>query len=174
MNGKVESYRLNDPMSWKEFKAMPDDIKITYIKLLRTKFNVDGKSIAEMLGIHPVSYSKEISRLGISTGKNSRGGCTKWDKEGWFAWRNGTPIPTDEKVEETFKEDAENGIESLEEICSPTPEIKVLPANEENIKAIPCNGSMIFEGRIEDVLKSVSVLLGGGISPHKHSVGCDF
>ena len=35
MSGECKSYRLNSPMSWDEFKAMPDDIKITYIKLLR-------------------------------------------------------------------------------------------------------------------------------------------
>lgn len=35
MSGEVKSYRLNEPMSWREFKAMPDDIKVTYIKLLR-------------------------------------------------------------------------------------------------------------------------------------------
>lgn len=167
MNGKVESYKLNDPMSWKEFKAMPDDIKITYIKLLRTKFNVDGKNIAEMLGINVATYSKEINRLGISTGKNSRGRCTKWDKEGWFSWCNGAPIPDTDQVEETpeaaEQPELERQLASLERICDPVPalEIKTLPVKDENHKAIPCNGSMIFEGRIEDVLNSVSVLLGG-------------
>ena len=33
MNGECKSFRLNDPMVWKEFKSMPDDLKITYIKL---------------------------------------------------------------------------------------------------------------------------------------------
>ena len=46
MNGECKSYRLNDPMAWKEFKSMPDDLKITYINLLRKKFNVPGTSIA--------------------------------------------------------------------------------------------------------------------------------
>lgn len=37
MNGEVVSYKLNEPMTWAEFKALPDDIKKTYIKLLREK-----------------------------------------------------------------------------------------------------------------------------------------
>ena len=43
MNGECKAYRLNDPMGWKEFKAMPDDLKITYIKLLRKEFNVPAR-----------------------------------------------------------------------------------------------------------------------------------
>ena len=105
MNGECKSYRLNDPMAWKDFMSMPDDIKITYIKLLRQKFNVPGKHIAMMLGISNCYYSKEINRLGISEGKHSRGRCTPWDKEGFFAWWNGveqisTPIPEEIPVEE--------------------------------------------------------------------------
>jgi hypothetical protein len=35
MNGEVQTYKLNDPMTWEEFKAMPDDIKAVYIKALQ-------------------------------------------------------------------------------------------------------------------------------------------
>lgn len=86
MNGDVKSYRLNEPMTWAEFKSMPDDIKIDYIKLLRQKFNVPGAHIEKMLGTNHVYYSKEIVRLGISEGKSSRSGCTPWDRDGWNAW----------------------------------------------------------------------------------------
>lgn len=169
MNGEVKSYRLNDPMPWKEFKAMPDDIKVTYIKLLRQKFNVPGKQIAEMMGVSAVHYSKEINRLGISEGKHCRGRCTVWDREGWLAWCNGAKLPacSPESVETSFKEDAEKGLASLEAICDPVPvpEIKTLPiCGKEKLKAIPCSGSMTFEGKVEDVLETVSVLLGGQMS----------
>ena len=38
MNGDVKTYNLNKPMSWTEFKALPEDLKITYIKKLRNEF----------------------------------------------------------------------------------------------------------------------------------------
>lgn len=174
MNGEVKSYRLNEPMTWGEFMAMPDDIKIVYIKMLRHKFNVPGKYIAEMMGTNPAYYSKEIGRLGISEGKNCRGRYTPWDREGFVAWCNGSPVtaadPVEEvteNVEQPVNETPEDGrqMASLEDIAEPVPapvlEIKTLPVHEEKPKAIPISGNMIFEGKIEDVLNSVSVLLGG-------------
>ncbi len=149
MNGEVKSYRLNEPMSWKEFKDLPDDIKVVYIKALRQKFNVPGKYIAVMMGVNACYYSKEINRLGISEGKNCRGRCTPWDKEGWLAWRNGAPVPacSAESVEESFVEDAENVLPSLEDICEPVPvpEVKVLPVREEKTKATPYSIGLNYE-----------------------------
>lgn len=115
MSGECKSYRLNDPMTWKEFMSMPDDIKVAYIKLLRQKFNAPGKYISQMLGINNGYYSKEINRLGISEGKNCRGRCTPWDKEGFWAWANGvdklpTPVP-EEPVEEPAQEEPEVFVE---------------------------------------------------------------
>ncbi len=51
MNGEVKTYHLNDPMTWEEFKKLPDDIKIAYIKNLREKFEVPNKTLAESFGI---------------------------------------------------------------------------------------------------------------------------
>jgi hypothetical protein len=170
MNGEVKTYRLNNPMKWDEFKAMPDDIKITYIKALRQKFNVDGKSIAEMLGVSAYTFSHEIVRLGISTGKNSRGRCTQWDKEGWFAWRNGAPVHESDPVDVVDEDACEKAPENFDDIqsegnfcCEPVhaPEIPALPVGKQIQKAIPSSGSMTFEGFVESILNTLSVLLGG-------------
>ncbi len=119
MNGECKSYRLNDPMAWKEFKSMPDDLKITYIKLLRQKFNVPGNHIAKMMGINTCSYSQEINRLGISEGLHSRGRCTPWDKEGFYAWWHGVdklPTPVEEELtQEEKKQIFFGGTENLPE-----------------------------------------------------------
>ena len=40
MSGEVKSYRLNKPMTWQEFKAMPHDVQYGYIKLLKSKYSV--------------------------------------------------------------------------------------------------------------------------------------
>ena len=167
MNGEVKSYRLNEPMKWAEFKYMPDDIKISYVKLIRERFNVSDSCIARMLGISQNGFSSHIKRLGLGLGRGT--GNQKSDKEWFLAWCNGAPIPacSDESVGESFVEDADKGLASLEDIVEPVPvvpEIKTLPLLVEKAKAIPRSGSMTFEGRVEDVLKTVAVLLGGAYS----------
>ena len=81
MSGECKSYRLNEPMSWKEFMSMPDDIKVTYIKLLRQKFDVPDCKIGEMLGVEKNKMSIEIKRIGLGHGVK-HGGNRRWDKEG--------------------------------------------------------------------------------------------
>ena len=38
MNGDVKSYNLNRSMTWEEFRSMPQDLQIMYIKKLRNEF----------------------------------------------------------------------------------------------------------------------------------------
>lgn len=163
MNGEVKSYRLNDPMTWKEFKRMPDDIKITYIQLLRQKFSPYDASIAEMLGCHRVTFAQEIKRLGLNVGKKN-GGVRTWDMEAWLAWTQGVPVKKDDVSEEEIVSDElaceceelplieriqEEG-ESEREITSETPE-----------KAIPCSGKMTFNGQATSILNTMIGILNG-------------
>ena len=152
MNGNVESYRLNDPMSWKEFKKMPDDLKVTYIKLLREKYNPFDSAIADVIGINKVTFSQEIKRLGLGHGKK-HGGSRAWpEREAFYAWAAGVPANvTPEEVEEP---------EVVEEPAAEEPEV----INEEKssgTKAIPNCGTMTFEGSTESILETLAVLLGG-------------
>lgn len=100
MSGKCKSYRLNEPMLWKEFKSMPDDIKITYIKLIREKFDASDSALAEMFGVSGCPVSKEMKRLGIAVGKRNKN--HKWNKDAFYAWVNRVPVEKPvEPVEET-------------------------------------------------------------------------
>lgn len=143
MNGEVKSYRLNEPMSWKEFKELPDDIKVTYIKLLREKFNCFDSAIAEMMGINKVTFSQEIKRLGLGHGTKHGWNRTWNEKEAFYAWAHG--VPATKEAEDPIPEE-------------PVPEAE--PVIEEK-KAIPGTGNLVFEGKVEEVLKTIGVLLGG-------------
>ena len=171
MNGEVKSYRLNEPMSWDEFKAMPDDIKIVYIKALRQKYGVSDSKIGEMMGAKQVAMSREIRRIGLGVGRSPRK-TTAFDKEGWIAWCNGAPVPTTDQPEENTEviaqpvsepSERERQTASLEKICDPVPvpNVQILPVREEKKTATPCSGSMTFEGNTESILNTVSALLGG-------------
>ena len=161
MNSEVTAYKLNSMMTWKEFKAMPDDIKITYIKLIREKYNPCDKDIAEAMGVHRITMHNEIKRLGLCQGKTAAG--PHRDKEGFKGFcGNCNPDPAEEPVEEV-------GDEPVEFICetnddSPFPEIEESPVAEisvqEETPAVPYSGSLSFTGAVDAALKTVMNLLG--------------
>ena len=150
------------PMRWDEFRAMPDDKKIAYIKWIRDKFNPSDSRIAKMMGLHVRSFSTEINRLGLGMGQNKRGGGTQWDEAGFYAW-SGVPaveVPVEEtQVVEEIVKIVSKPIMPIEEnpLVKPLVEIPV----EESKPCIPKTGSMVFDGRIEDILKTIGMVLKG-------------
>ncbi len=131
MNGKVESYRLNEPMTYEEFKKMPDDLKIAYVKALVKKFNVPMSRIAEMLGTKQNTFSFAMRSIGYSAG--CRSGKEMWDQEGWINWCNGVKT-----------KDA-------------APEEGAVCATDEPAEAEPEIGEAGEDGTIEEITASVAV-----------------
>lgn len=173
MNGETKTYRLNEPMPWKEFKAMPDDIKVMYIKLLREKFKVSSRVISDMMGAASGTLSREFRRLGINETGRKRN--DDWDKEGWYAWCGLAPKPVKEelKVEEIPEEvsNKKSNEQIVEEnLANEVKEKSVADMHkqerdwkcqEERKMVVPTTGTMVFDGLAEDVLESVRVLLWG-------------
>jgi hypothetical protein len=158
MSGSVESYRLNDPMKWDEFKKMPDDLKCDYIKALRKRFYVPDCKIADMMGVGKVTFSNWMNTLGLCLGK-TRGKDTKWDEAGWYAWANNMPIP--EPTEAPIEEEATEEPPVTEPIPEKPEVLKAFFFKEEKNHAVPDSGTMTFEGRIEDIANTLIHLLGG-------------
>ena len=148
MNGELKTYRLNDPITWEEFKAMPDDIKKMYIKGIQERFNPFDASIARMFGVHQSTLLDVLKRLGMCHGNVNR--HRKWDREGFEAWASGGKVTEVTQVTE-------------EKVTEVTEETKVTeePKTIEKKKAIPMTGSMKFEGKTEEILETISAILGG-------------
>ena len=132
MNGKCETYRMNAPISWEEFKTWPDEHKITYIKLLRQKYNAPDTAIAEMMGVSSYTISMCANKLGLSIGKNGR--KRTWDKEGFDIWPGKTEskpacpeVYTDgtEKIADAIETDARLTRDDIEKLMvkDDTPEL---------------------------------------------------
>lgn len=149
MSGECKSYRLNEPMNYGEFKAMPDDLKVTYIKLLREKYGVPDCKIGEMMGVNKVTFSVEIKRIGLGHGEK-HGGYKKWDTDGFYAWCNGSSVNKQEEEIPVEEEPVEVTDDQPNEIPVETPV---------ETYAIPHHGNMTFNGRTEDILKTVGCLL---------------
>ena len=167
MSGECTSYRLNEPMTWKEFMVMPDDIKVTYINLIRQKWNVPVSRIGEMMGVGQTTIQRETTRLGMTFGKGAN--KVHWDKDGFYAWVNGVKAAETPVVEETEEEPVEIPVEEpveevvwrkVEESNDPfvnpiaIPEYKPVPQT-----ALPERGELVFKCPASLALDTVKSLL---------------
>lgn len=140
MNGEVKSYRLNEPMSWNEFKAMPFDIQAQYVKLLRARYKVPYEEIGKMFGVGRDTVQKHLEKQGFEAGgKFPRG---SFNKDGWIAFINGAPAPVSEPVEAI---EAPLKIDTPE--VTPEPAETATPVKEDHISLCvsPGMGSLNFE-----------------------------
>ena len=172
MNGECKSYRMNAPMSWKEFKSMPADLQRDYIRALRKTYNVPNNALAEMFGVTPQSVNKYLPEIGLAVGK-AAGGKRIWNKEGFLAWRCGasagavdeTPVEEDEIDEIADELIAINDIPEIEVILDDScfdpenaPHICDNPYH--HIPVIPSTGTMTFmNNRADDILGTIKSIL---------------
>ncbi len=182
MSGECKSYRLNEPMKWAEFKKMPDDIKKTYIQLLRQKYAVPNAYLAEMFGVSDWTVSQELKRLGLARGKGIYDRSRTFDKDGFYAWRGGIPTAkTEEEVKDDIPAELEDPAEEVEqevveeESAAVTVAEEDLPWNNpeeeepihhtyvtlDSLRAIPETGSMTFTGNATQIMNTLVNLLGG-------------
>lgn len=88
MNGEVQSYNLNSPMKWAQFKQMPDDIKREYINSIMERYHPYQKAVAEMLGVHSATLGNLCkNQLNIHFPHNGTLAAKKNDE--FWAWVRG-------------------------------------------------------------------------------------
>ena len=116
MNGECKVYRLNEPMTWKEFKAMPDEHKVSYIKLIREKFNASTEVIAKMFGVTRQSVGNIVRALGISEG---RGFVRELNEEAWNVWLGKAPAEEPVVCEEANAVCTDENPNPVEDTCVP-------------------------------------------------------
>lgn len=160
MNGEVKSYRLNEPMKWAEFRAMPDDIKIAYIEAIRNKYKVPDTEIGKMMVISQRTISGEIGRLGLRMGKNHK--REKYDKDAWRRWAFGEVEEPEEipVVEEPKVEEEPVTPELLFTAKSAVEQTAEHPEEQEPAALI--SGEIEFVGCADAILQTIKTLLNNG------------
>lgn len=164
MNGEVKSYRLNDPMMWKEFKKLPDDIKTMYIKSIREKYDVPDQYIAEVMGVNPSTFCKTMKHLGCTLGVRMglKGNAWKESEQGiaFYKWWK------KEKMAENMPK-----IDDTREINSETDNMYTLSAIQDNMYAtsmitpvlpqytMPKSGSLHFECSADNAINVIHEIL---------------
>ena len=187
MSGECKSYRMNVPMTWTDFKDMPDDLKVCYIQALREKYNVPDSAIAEMFGVRKPTVCAVFSKLGLAKGAGN--GSRNWDKDGFYAWRAGKTVTvkkTEEPIDICEKDELIAVNEEPEIVVSePTTEVgfeekadvvtlgEPIEDQTENqttaalcagptLSVIPKTGTMTFEGNwTDDALDTIKAILSG-------------
>ena len=117
MNGDVKSYNLNKPMTWEEFRRMPQDLQIMYIKKLRNEFGVPDIVLSKAMGVCKSSFSKAMRDLNLSLGKSAGATGKKWlnsEKSSKFSEYWNKFSKKDESIKEESVED-ETEVESIKE-----------------------------------------------------------
>lgn len=138
MNGAVNKYNLNLPMKWADFKKMPDDLKKQYILQLREQYGASDSKIAGMLGVSGWTLSHLCSELGIAIGK--KGARPTLRVAQWEEFLNNSEKVGGEKMEKE--------ISQIEPVRVAAPDLTV-----------PKSGSLIFEGKANDALRTIQQLL---------------
>ena len=113
MNGDVKSYSLNKPMTWEEFRSMPQDLQIMYIKKLRNEFGVPDIVLSKSMGVCKSSFSKAMKDLNLSLGKSAGATGKQWlnsEKSSKFSeyWNKFENKKEDTIEEENAKDETEN------------------------------------------------------------------
>lgn len=169
MSGECKTYRLNDPMTWDEFKDMPNDLKISYIQALRAKYDVPDKYIAEMMGVCTKTLSLYLTDLKI--GPKVGGGRRHWNKEGFLAWRSGAADavePSETPVEEAEEETFDDLVGCEAPVLTPEQAEQVTVKDDspdcccsETKILIPEEGELTFKGDAYDILRTIGGILCG-------------
>lgn len=95
MNGPMHEYKMNEPMSIQEFKAMPDDLQVEYVRGLVSRFGVGVSTVGvELFGKSRPWLGDRMKRRGVTFQRN--GHLTMKQRYEWEKWLNGVKEPVKE------------------------------------------------------------------------------
>ena len=64
-NGPVSTYKLDEPMRWDDFKAMPVDLQKQYLTYLVETYGATNEMLGDMFYVHPTHVGTVKKALGV-------------------------------------------------------------------------------------------------------------
>ena len=116
LNGPVSTYKLDEPMNWESFKAMPEDLQKKYILNLQETYQANNNMLGKMFGVTGVSVCKMRHALGIGAmgqSKMTRDEIAVRDAK-WDAFCNGVVGGKPKEMKKEEVEESHNEIEEFE------------------------------------------------------------
>ena len=180
MNGDVKSYNLNRPMTWKEFRSMPQDLQIMYIKKLRNEFGVPDSILAKSMGVCKSTFSETMRDLKLSLGKSAGAKSRQWMdseksfkfSEYWNRFKNKEDVVEEDGVGDEAKivEEMDNPEEKSNDYMMDNIDISEINygvgvtvdhvAESDHI-TIPTGGRLSFNCKFDDAAKVLESILSG-------------
>ena len=179
MNGEVKSYNLNRPMTWEEFRSMPQDLQIIYIKKLRNEFGVPDIVLGKAMGVCKSSFSKAMKDLNLSLGKSAGATSKQWFgseksskfSEYWNKFNKEKAVEEDRVEEEEAVEEMDISEEKSNDYTTDnTVDISEINygvgvtvdhiAEPEHV-VIPTGGRLSFDCKFDDAIKVLESILSG-------------
>lgn len=120
LNGPVITYKLDEPMNWESFKAMPEDLQKKYILNLQETYQANNDMLGKMFGVTGVSVCRMRHALGVGAmgqSKMTRDEIAVRDAK-WDAFCNGVVggKPGESKEDEEPDEPEQIEIEEMKPI----------------------------------------------------------
>ena len=130
-NGPVSTYKLDEPMKWDDFKAMPVDLQKKYLTNLVETYGATNEMLSDMFYVHPTHVGAVKKALGVIS--NNPRHLSKEKKtirdQMWAAFCNGV-VGGGDAVKETPREPEK--VETLPVRCpDELEEAAITPADTE-------------------------------------------
>ena len=130
-NGPVSTYKLDAPMRWDDFKAMPVDLQKKYLTNLVEAYGATNEMLGDMFYVHPTHVGTVKKALGVIN--NNPRHLSKEKKairdQMWAAFCNGV-VGGGDAVKETPREPEK--VETLPARCpDELEEVAITPADTE-------------------------------------------
>lgn len=153
MNGECKVYNLSEKMNYSNFCAMPFDLQVKYLEMLRDKFGASQTDIAKMMNVAPSTLASHRYKFLNNKPVFPSSNRPRLDKDAWNRFING------EKAEDTVAAEPD---EKLVDACSvgDSADTTFLPYNKVASKADIVNGSMNLKGKAEDIFRKMMDILG--------------
>lgn len=157
-NGEIMQYKLNQPMKWKEFKSMPEDLQKEYIQKLASEKKARAIDIAEMLGVHKNYFSKHARTLFQGETPFTRTHQVNQSQE-WRDFIEGNITTPEERKNEEV-----NSLEERSEEAETANERVKQPKNAETTERMKIKkGYICYEGRPQEVFSKLIL----GLNPEQ-------
>lgn len=124
-NGPVSTYKLDAPMRWDDFKAMPEDLQKKYLSNLVETYGATNEMLGDMFYVHPTHVGSVKKALGVVSHNPHRliGEKKAIRDQMWAAFCNGV-VGGGDAVKDTPKEPKK--VETLPVRCPDELEEKAL------------------------------------------------
>ena len=156
MNGECKVYNFNKPMSYSNFCAMPVDLRIKYLEMLRDKFGANQTEISKMMGVAGTTLASHRAKFLDGKPAFRSYKYSRLDAEAWNKFINGEE-DKDAVVAEK-EEMATSDNKKVEDDNSA--DTTCLQHNKVIPKADIVNGSMNLKGKAEDIFRKMTDILG--------------